>query len=428
MQSLSTDGAPSIVLSIQAEVSTSIRMMLHTLLQTLYEPNRKLPALWKAVNFLRRMEVLDEEELALALLIGRSECLTRALDAIGPPLVGGGGKGETLTEREKEDVARYLKKYIDVWREGVHDIINQYATIFLERSPMPAANPTSPTKTSYPMSPSAPNPALRLLLTTLTSHLLTTTLIPTLITYLSCLPSSHLNSLLTQVSYCAAAFSRVGLDFRGILGGIFEDAVRTSIKDGINQAGMAWVDRFSASRSTKPSTWLVTQWAVSSSLLPPEKSQHPPNIPPPLLVSYPPLAEFTNALVKILNSLRLLAPVSLRSELVDALENVLAKGGRVLLDYAKSSVGVDEGESERKSRKAESDEPEDAGKELRVMRAVGEVYVRVFVPFMRRALIEGVYGVPFASNEGEGEVMIREWEDWLEVKSQNSPGEATESV
>ena len=48
----------------------------------------------------------------------------------------------TITEGEKCDLAasdawvRYMKKYADTWREGVHDLLTQYAAFFLERPPM----------------------------------------------------------------------------------------------------------------------------------------------------------------------------------------------------------------------------------------------------------------------------------------------------
>jgi hypothetical protein len=42
-------------------------------------------------------------------------------------------KDRELDEREKEDLAHYLKKYLDIWCEGIY-IITQYSTIFLECS------------------------------------------------------------------------------------------------------------------------------------------------------------------------------------------------------------------------------------------------------------------------------------------------------
>ena len=65
----------------------------------------------------------SRSELALAFLTGRVEVLNVAT---------------TRAEVEKRGLdtpdvwVRYMKKYIDTWREGVHDLLTQYAAIFLE--------------------------------------------------------------------------------------------------------------------------------------------------------------------------------------------------------------------------------------------------------------------------------------------------------
>jgi hypothetical protein len=78
-------------------------------------------------------EVLSEEHFALAFLIGRKSCLKSVLESSGN-IINRLSKDGELDEREKEDLARYLKKYVDNWREGLYDIITKYSTIFLERS------------------------------------------------------------------------------------------------------------------------------------------------------------------------------------------------------------------------------------------------------------------------------------------------------
>lgn len=84
----------------------------------------------------------------------------------------------------------------------------------------------------------------------------------------------------------------------------------------------------------------------------------------------------------------------------DALESGLARGGEALLGYARTWQG-------------------DAA-EKEVVRAVGAAYVRVLVPFLRRAVVEGVFGVAFESDapcngEGDGSLrdMVKNWESWL---------------
>jgi len=113
------------VQDVHAEANGAIRTLLGQLLATLRAPG-KHPSLFRAISFLRRMRVFPERELALAFLTGRLEALNVAL---------------TSAEAEKRGLdapdawVRYMKKYIDTWREGVHDLLTQYVAIFLERPP-----------------------------------------------------------------------------------------------------------------------------------------------------------------------------------------------------------------------------------------------------------------------------------------------------
>jgi hypothetical protein len=51
----------------------------------------------------------------------------------------------------------------------------------------------------------------------------------------------------------------------------------------------------------------------------------------------------------------------------------------------------------------------------RVIMAFGEVFFKVFVPFMRRALVEGVYGTKLDASFQGGELLpgvVMDWEDF----------------
>ncbi|KAG6911259.1 hypothetical protein DXG01_002097 [Tephrocybe rancida] len=446
--------APPILASVHAEVETAIAQMLVVLLGTLNEPGRKLPALWKAVNFLRKMEAFgpgkdkpehgipgclasdeasSEELLALAFLSGRLACLTTALEPTARDIhrltnsVSFSSPTDEelpsldkphLSDRDKEDIARYLKKYIDAWREGAYDILTQYSTIFLEQQPQQSL-PTSPTPA--PRSPThqrrssvqlhqpqltstTPAPSL---LPLLSPHLLSH-LLPLLKSTLPLLPLPLIPSILTQLTYCATAFTRVGLDFRGLIGGLVSSAVASAVRQGLHviEPLLSHNNNNRKSRSAserKPSEWLITASAADAPPAP-AQIQTPPHIPPQMLAAYPPLAKYTNALLGVLNSLRLLAPVSILYELVSALDATLGKAGEELVDYLKGFIvtGSEKGEWERDDR---------------VARAAGEAYFRVLVPFVRRALVEGVYGVEIGKLGelgGEGEESLRglleEWE------------------
>ena len=410
--SLSSSSPSPITRSLQAQVHLSNTHMLLALLSTLHEPTRKLPALWKVVNFLRRMAVLDSDtQIAAAFLGARETCLRSALDGSGrdvqalilaatPENRQTTAKPTHIGEKERDDIARYLRKYIDVWREGVHDIVTQYTTIFLDKKP--SSNDTEPS-----------SPDLRKLLTTYTSHALTTHLLPVLRTHLPLVPTA-LPSLLTQLTYCATAFASVGMDFRPLLSDLFATAVRTSVSTHTSDALAQFTARVASATKTqsvlKPSEWLSRVGALPPppSVEPPHGSRHPPHIPPTILASYPPLAEFLNALLGALNALRLLAPVDIMSDLLDAFEDVLAEGLRALLVYARDGWGA-----------AAATTNAEKERENAVLGEVGAVYMRVLVPFVRRALVEGVYGVEMAGadrvrmSERLREA-VGEWETWVD--------------
>ncbi|KAG6841725.1 hypothetical protein C0991_007611 [Blastosporella zonata] len=450
----SRPGAPPIIASVHAEVEAAIAQMLIVLLGTLNEPGRKLPALWKAVNFLRKMEAFgrgkdkpqhvipgclasdeasSEELLALAFLSGRLACLATALEPAARDIhrlthstAASSPTGDEspvintsqLSERDKEDIARYLKKYIDVWREGAYDILTQYSTIFLEQQPQ-QSHPTSPTQ--LPRSPThqrrsstqpisspqlSPPTAVPSLLPLLSPHLLSH-LLPLLKSTLPLLSLPLLPSLLTQLTYCATAFTRVGLDFRGLIGSLVSTAVASAVRQGLYDIEPLLshekpkVSRFSSEK--KPSEWLVTVSAMESPPAP-AQAQTPSHIPPQMLAAYPPLARYTNALLGVLNALRLFAPLGIMHELVGLFDAALRTAGEELVEYLRGFV---------------ENGKEDGDRESRVSRAVGEAYFKVLVPFVRRALAEGVYGVEIAKlgeAGGEGEETLRSvGEEWEKV-------------
>ena len=464
--SSSNKSLPLILSSVLSEVHHSIMQMLLSLIATLYEPNRKLPALWKAVNFLRKMDVFgpsspfasappqmkpfvppldadkplnfiadnisNEEQIALAFLVGRESCLKITLEACGSDIFRLTQHND-LDDREKEDLARYLKRYIDLWREGVYDIVTQYSTIFLEKPPGSSTSQQSPIKSivdSGQPAISLEMTRLHTLITTYASRTLTTHLLPLVSPCLPLLSLPLLPSLLTQLTYCSTAFARVGLDFRGILSLLFSHAVAEVMSHELRTAGDKFASKFQDLSTQKekkfplePSKWLVTQAAVSSppvpnspsSTLSPPSTGSAPHIPPHIITSYPPLAEHTNSLLAILNNLRLLAPTNILHPLVRVLDDdILAKGGEAVIKYVKA---VFSGNMSNGTVLEEGVEIDVHEKEDTVALSTGHVYFSVFVPFIRRALVEGVYGTPLDANfDGGGGTLpsvVMDWEDFV---------------
>jgi hypothetical protein len=189
---------------------------------------------------------------------------------------------------------------------------------------------------------------------------------------------------------------------------MFCDAVNEVVAQEIRDASAKWSDALHVARRKQG----LEKWFINPRLAgsPPTagtySSDAPAHVPPPILASYPPIAEYTNALLTTLNGLRLLAPVKIMGDLLAVLDEVLAESAKLFLANAsESESGTDDGAREA------------------VTRAAGAVFVRVFVPFVRRALVEGVYGVKnalgsagqsyevdFKSELGQA---VRAWEAWL---------------
>ncbi|KAI0352265.1 Dor1-domain-containing protein [Trametes cingulata] len=399
-----------LVQSVKADCDARVHSMLAQLLRVLHE-QAKLPALFRAVGFLRKMDVLSEQELALAFLAGRSAYLDGTLRAVEVEKKGLDGEGGV--EREREIHARYLKRYVDAWREGVHDVVTQYTTIFLDRAH--GAEPAPP--------------ELHVLLTTFTTLRVRQLLDLLRETLPLVADPSLLSSLLTQLTYCATSFARVGMDFRAALGPLFTTAVQHGVTREFEDAADSWCkalesedmpkarSRSGSSARKKPSQLFLSSSAAAPPIPTPAQlsaiASAAPNVPPPILASYPPLALYTNALLSALNGLRLLAPTSLLYDLLSSLDTTLAHGATALLTYARTATND-------RSNGTTTASAEEAKREEEVVRAVGTVYARVFVPFLRRALVEGVYGVKETGSEGGVEMSeelrraLKEMDEWLE--------------
>ncbi|KAG9011326.1 hypothetical protein FRB93_003128 [Tulasnella sp. JGI-2019a] len=366
----------TIVRSVEAEVATSINQMHSQLLHLLQEP-AKHPALFKAVNFLRRMAVLDEEELALAFLTSRGAHMQSLFEAI---------------ERERTmDATRFLKKWIDIWREGLYDVVTQFTSMFLERTQSGSQFLTHPTVNLRPFLVSF-------------THMFIQKLLDTLSTTVPTISDSHaLSSLLTKLSYCSAYFGGIGLDFRGLFPPIFERAALDNFKHGTDTAcgslRLTLDTHTGKGRAVRlPSTWIITSDALDD---PPQAPHQPPTgssayIPPSFLTSFPPLAQLINALLVTLNSLRLLAPTAILPSLLVALDTSLNTVSASLLNYSKVTLN-------RSRRSFDMNESTTANeKEKAVILAAMRAWVYI-VKFVRRGLVEGVYGRKL----GDVEKMVR---------------------
>jgi len=293
-----------IIRSVEEEVKHAIRTMMAQLLTALREPV-KLPALHTAVKFLRKMGPWTEEELAVIFLASRNAHLDSTFATI---------------ERDLSDPSRYIRKYVDAFRENVHDVVNQYTTIFLDSS-----------------GPSQDPGKLRQFLLLFAQDKIDT-LLHRLDTYLPQVEdATSLTSLLTQLTYCSQSFSRIGLDFRSLLIKPFSNAVLTSSRSAFDAAATRLQASISeAERTSKvPSSWLLSGSSASVPPFPNHVDRNGPiHVPPPILASFPPLAIYLNALLTAFNTIRLLPPSHLLGNLLTALSTSLTASLETLLLYS----------------------------------------------------------------------------------------------
>lgn len=382
------------ICDVAAEAEICVRTIRASLLMSLREPI-KLPTLVKTTNLLRRMKALDESELALAFLTGRIANLSVSISAI-----------EREGADQFEDAPRYLKRYVDVFREGLHEIVTQFSTIFLER---PLSEISKPTNVSILESHNH-------LLGELTHHVLESLHGVLSFTLPHISDSSALSTLLSQLSYCGSAFARIGLDFRPMLPKLFEQAVLKGVSKTLDEGEVAFSNRLqSMQRSHKlPSLWLVTPEQAGNPPMAAKQTASNIHLPPPLLSAYPPIALIANNHITALNQLRLLSPANILPHVYELHCKSIANSSTILLAYAKDVVASEKTKARRTSIDGEDEQ------NRTILAGAGLAITRSLSPFVRAGIVEGVFGKSFQDwVPAKTEAIIsledaeRHWENWL---------------
>ncbi|WVQ83497.1 hypothetical protein IAT38_005638 [Cryptococcus sp. DSM 104549] len=298
----------ALVQDVAKEVEGILQLMLAQLLTLLREPV-KLPALVKTVGFLRRLNAMDETDLGVVFIASRYHNFRAQLVQI---------------ERDRAEPVRYLRKYIDLFREHVYDIIAQFTAIFMD-SPEAAPHITA-----------FANQAIADLVALVTAY------IPRLSS-----DSASMSSVLVQLGYCAMSFARVGLDFSPLIAEPFSDAALSAFSQTIasSSSEFSTILRDSAKSVLPPSQTLIAAELIPhilSSLTspPPPPSGSPASID--AATHYPPIASLVNAHLTAFNNLRLLAPLTLRSQITSVHSSALVASTSVVLQYVSQAIASSE--------------------------------------------------------------------------------------
>ncbi|KAI4132172.1 MAG: hypothetical protein LQ338_000838 [Usnochroma carphineum] len=238
-----------IVNSIYAQTESAMQDLTSHLLSSLRAPNIKLAAGMRTVGWMRRvapeLDATDnrirnrEGLLGYLFLICRLSTLITTLSALEPlrqladqeaetrlrkaPVATKGTTGNDSAWHGGQQTERYLKKYIEIFREQSFSIVSMYKSIFpaaadnstaediqlpfksLDLRSTPASSKQGANPNGTELLPSA--------LSTFPSHLIDL-LFENLTRYLpNVLDKTSRESLLTQVLYCAGSLGRLGGDF-----------------------------------------------------------------------------------------------------------------------------------------------------------------------------------------------------------------------
>jgi hypothetical protein len=294
-----------IVDDVADEANGILQLMTAQLLGVLREPV-KLPALIKAVGYLRKLQDLDDIQLGLAFLSSRLHNYRARLVEI---------------EKDRAEPVRYLRRYIDLFREHVFDIISQYTTIF--------SGVTGDQLATF-------------------VNLCVDDLVQLVHRYIPRIASDSaaMSSILVQLGYCSLSFARAGLDFSSLL----VDPFKASIKHSYDQAAESAATLVKTTLSLDPQPAAPTSLASAHHLQQILTDPHsPPGIrhefdnhtPPAVLAHFPPIAQYLNAHLTALNSLRLLAPFQSLPALQASQNKSIQQSTAAVLDYVEQAVAIE---------------------------------------------------------------------------------------
>lgn len=295
-----------IIRDVAEEAEGVLQLMASQLLGVLREPV-KLPVLLKAVGYLRRLRTIGDTDLSLVFLSSRLHNYRARLVEI---------------ENHRGEPVRYLRKYIDLFRENVFDVISQFTTIF----------------------PGAVDDQLVSFACLCVDDLVD--LVQRYVPRISA-DAASMSSILVQLGYCSVSFARVGLDFSATLANPFLSAIQTSYEETVSSAASLVSEALAVVSldTTTPSELLIAAPHLQSVLI----DLHSPPIfvkssdshtPPSVLASYPPLAQYVNSHMSSLNALRMLAPYLISTRLLAAQSLSILQASEAVLDYLQHALEI----------------------------------------------------------------------------------------
>ncbi|PKA57298.1 hypothetical protein AXF42_Ash002602 [Apostasia shenzhenica] len=275
---------------LTAEVKQTTQSLLSQLLQKL-RSNIQLPECLRIVAHLRRIGVFSESEMRLQFLRCREAWLSGILDDL-----------------DQRNVYEYLKGMVNCHRMHLFDVVNQYRAIF--------SNDKSGNEENYDGG----------LLFSWSMHQIKNHLATLEIMLPKISEGGSLSNILDQCMYCAMGLGLVGLDFRGLLPPLFEDAVVNLFSKNMSTA----VENFQVVLDSHRWVPLPSVGFTSNGSADESKDDV---APPSGLMEHPPLAVFVNGVSAAMNDLRPCAPLNLKHVLAMELVKGLQAVSNSLIQY-----------------------------------------------------------------------------------------------
>ncbi|KAJ3169158.1 conserved oligomeric Golgi complex component [Geranomyces variabilis] len=364
--------------SVAAELDAATKVML-TQLVNLLKGDVKLPLCIRVMGYLRRMEAVPEPELRLIFLQQRDKFFKKRVEEA----CGSDRQPLDAANAAREHV-EYVRKYVDVCRECFFDIVAQYRAIFSDATAGARAGATASVGVSATGAAASSSTLIydTASHTTLTHSILSSYVVHRIqhlcATLQAHLPhvddASQVASLCTQTMYFGMSLGRVGIDFRAVVAGLFEDAVeeivRRAISDGVDVFD-AWIADMRALASSaaiastpeigatgefgsltqQPAVGVPSGGGVTHPFLKGIYVKHSaapsargsetpraatPTLPssisasaslvqaPTALLAHPPIAQLLNAFYAAYNHLRAMPTLALRARVASAVDSGLA--------------------------------------------------------------------------------------------------------
>ena len=290
-----------IITSIIHDVRLSLEYMLEQLINQL-QTNIQLPACLRIMGFIRRMDIFNELELRLCFLQARTHFLHKRLNLIQ----------QQYSSTNAIDYYDHASKYLDETRNILFDIVTQYRALF------------SDDDTTLYVTFNR-NEFIK------ETNLFRSWLIHRLSEFLKVLQNDlkhcnscqyqRLESLLGQVMYFGASFSRYGFDFRPLFVEFFSQTSLKKFQHTLQEANhhfQQFLQSYTFDQYVQlPSTDILTN----------------PFVPPMILVNYTPLAVYCNGLLTAFNDLRICCPLGIINKMKEILMDSLIVIRNLLLNY-----------------------------------------------------------------------------------------------